>query len=89
MINIGVLKYRNSTVFLDHNVWVANSCSIMRGSFLPAYTVVASNSLVNKNYSEIGEHCMIGGIPAKLITKGVERLLVRESAVDKLFKKPE
>ena len=89
MINKGKLAYRNAPVVLEHNVWVANGVSIMKGTYLPAYTVVASNSLVNKNFREIGEHCLIGGIPAKYITNGVERLLIRDSEVDKLFRNPD
>lgn len=89
MINKGKIAYRNAPVVLEHNVWVANGVSIMKGTYLPAYTVVASNSLVNKNYSEIGEHCLIGGVPAKYITNGVERLLIRDSEVDELFSSPE
>lgn len=89
MINKGKLAYRNAPVVMEHNVWVANGVSIMKGTYLPAYTVVASNSLVNKNFGEIGEHCLIGGIPAKIITNGVERLLLRDSEVDNLFGSPE
>lgn len=89
MINKGKISFRHAPVVLEHNVWVANSVSIMKGAYLPAYTVVASNSLVNKNFSEIGEHCLIGGIPAKYITNGVERLLLKDAEVDKLFSNPE
>lgn len=88
MINKGKLTYRDAPVFLDHNVWVTNGVSIMKGTRLPAYTVVASNSLVNKDYFKMGEHCLIGGIPAKHISDGVERLLIRETEIDKLFKNP-
>lgn len=89
MINKGKLAYRNAPVVLEHNVWVANSVSIMKGTYLPAYTVVASNSLVNKQFREIGDHCLVGGVPAKYICNGVERLLIRESEVDNLFSCPE
>lgn len=88
MINKGKIAFRNAPVVLEHNTWVANSVSIMKGTYLPAYTVVASNSLVNKSFREIGEHCLIGGIPAKYITHGVERLLLRDSEVDSLFRGP-
>ena len=57
----------------------------MKGTYLPAYTIVASNSLVNKNFKEMGKHCMIGGVPAKYITNGVERLLLNDREIDKLF----
>lgn len=86
MVNKGKLAYRNAPVVIENNVWVGNGASIMKGTNLPAYTVVASNSLVNKNFEEIGERCMIGGVPAKFITNGVERLLLKEVEIDKLFK---
>jgi len=85
MINKGKLAYRNAPVIIENNVWVANGVSVMKGTYLPAYTVVASNSLVNKNFKEMGEHCLIGGIPAKYITNGVERLLLLDGEIDKLF----
>ena len=86
MINKGKLAYRNAPVVIENNAWVGNGVSIMKGTYLPAYTVVASNSLVNKNFKEIGEHCLIGGVPAKYITNGVERLLLKDKEIDKLFK---
>ena len=86
MVNKGKLAYRNAPVVIENNVWIGNSVSIMKGTYLPAYTVVASNSLVNKNFKEMGEHCMIGGVPAKFITNGVERLLLKDKEIDNLFK---
>lgn len=85
MINKGKLAYRNAPVVIENNVWVGNGVSIMKGTYLPAYTIVASNSLVNKNFKEMGEHCLIGGVPAKFITNGVERLLLKDKEIDKLF----
>lgn len=85
MVNKGKVAYRNAPVVIEHNTWVGNGVSIMKGTYLPAYTVAASNSLVNKNFKEMGEHCLIGGIPAKYITNGVERLLLNDREIDKLF----
>lgn len=89
MIKQGKLAYRNAPVFLGRNVWVANNVSIMKGAYLPDYTVAASNSLVNKDFRELGAHCLIGGVPAKMITNGVERLHLQDSKVDKLFNSPD
>jgi len=86
MINKCKLAYRNAPVVIENNVWIGNGVSIMKGTYLPAYTVVASNSLVNKDFKEMGEHCMIGGVPAKYITNGVERLLLKDKEIDNLFK---
>lgn len=86
LINNGKLDYRNAPVFIGRNVWVANNVSIMKGAYLPDYTVVASNSLVNKSFKEIGDHCLIGGVPAKFLSSGVEWQLMKDLEIDKLFK---
>lgn len=86
LLKDGKVYYRNAKVVLGNNVWLANGVSIMKGAFLPAYTVVASNSLVKKNYSDVGERCLLGGIPAKILKYNVERILHRDSQIDKYFK---
>lgn len=85
IINDGKLKYRNAPVHLGRNVWLANGVSIMKGTCLPAYSVVASNSLVNKDFSGSGERCLIGGVPAKCLKQNVERLMCKDAEVDRLF----
>ena len=56
--------------------WIGNRTTIMPGTKLPNRTIVASNSLLNKNYISIGiePYSIIGGIPAKLLKKGVKRI---------------
>lgn len=89
MLKQGKLACRNAPVFLGRDVWVANNVSIMKGAYLPDYTVVAANSLVNKDFRTLGEHCLIGGVPAKFITNRVELLHLQDSKVDKLFNSPD
>lgn len=45
--------------------WVAGNCTITKGSVLPAGSVLAANSVLNKVFSE--EDCVYGGCPAKLL----------------------
>lgn len=85
IIDNGKLKYRTKSVFLGQNVWLANGVSIMKGTRLPSNSVVASNSLVNKDFTETGECCLYGGVPAKCLKNNVERLLFNDKSVDKLF----
>lgn len=87
-VNNGKIKYRTKPVLLNQGVWIANGVSIMKGTNIPAFSVVASNSLVNKDFSDCGESCLIGGLPAKLISNDVKWLRLRDSEVDKLFKTP-
>lgn len=46
----------------------------MGGVKLPNYTIVASNSLVNKDFSLIEEGSIIGGSPAKYLSTGYRRV---------------
>lgn len=52
-------------IAIDDHVWIAPNVTIQKGSHIPSNSVVASNSLVNKCFSEIGS--IIGGIPAKVL----------------------
>ena len=55
---------------IGDNCWIAYNCTIMKGTILPSYTIVASNSQVSSRYS-IKERSMIAGIPAKLVKEGI------------------
>ena len=54
--------------------WICNTTTICAGSVIPDKTIVASNSLVNKDMSNIPEETIIGGIPAKIISTGVRKV---------------
>lgn len=87
-INNGKIAKRTAPVVIEHNTWLANRVSVMKGTYLPAYSVVASNSVVSKNFREYGEKCLYGGTPAKYILKGVERFLTNgkvERIIDSFF----
>lgn len=59
-------------VEIGSHCWICNTSSISAGTKLPPYTIVSTNSLVNKNFSEIPEKSIIGGVPAKLIASGFQ-----------------
>lgn len=61
-------------VHIGKGCWVCNSSTITGGAVLPDYTIVASNSLVGKDFSDIPESSMIGGIPAKFIATGFRKI---------------
>ena len=54
---------------------------------LPAHTIVARNSFVNKDYSSEGEYRMLAGIPAKVHGGHVQRIFNwdMEHSYDKMF----
>ncbi|MBU2527075.1 MAG: transferase [Bacteroidetes bacterium] len=52
---------------------VSNRVSIMSKTVTPDYCVVASNAVLSKDYSNLGNEILLGGIPAKLIRKNFSR----------------
>lgn len=50
----------------DYNAF-SNRITVMHGTMTPDHCVIASNSLLNKDYRPLGSKVLIGGIPAKLI----------------------
>lgn len=76
--------HRVNTIFrevvLGDYCWIGNRTTIQPGTRLPDRTIVASNSLLNKDYITKGirPYSMIGGQPAKLIKTDVMRIYNRK-----------
>ncbi len=66
-----------SVVTIGHDSWIAMRCSILKGTVLPARSVVASGSLLNGPYN-VPEKSLLAGQPARLVRKGVYRDLALE-----------
>ncbi len=60
----GIVKRRSAPVEIGDCVWVGNRCTISKGSVIPSYCIVASNSMVNKDFSSCGMG-ILAGTPAK------------------------
>ncbi len=70
---VGVIKIGSKN-------WFGNRITVMKGTITPDNFIVASNSLCNKDFSKLPAFSVVGGIPAKLIGTGKERLF--ENLVD-------
>lgn len=68
------IAHHTYPIKIGSNCWIGNSTTIAGGTVLPDYTIVGSNSLVNKSVKNIPENSIIGGIPAKLIATGFRRV---------------
>ena len=53
--------------------YFSHRVSVLKGTKTSDYCTVASNSLCNKDYSNLGENILIGGIPAKLLRENITR----------------
>lgn len=61
-------------VQIGDQCWIGNSSTVSAGAVLPNFVIVASNSLVGRDYAYLKEGSLIGGAPAKLIAEGVYRV---------------
>lgn len=62
----------NGKISIGENTWLGNRITILHGVSLAPYTIVSSNSLVTKSFSE--SYSIIGGIPSKVLKVGMKRL---------------
>lgn len=76
-----ILKMKERTIsnnkraiVIGKQCWICNSSTLTGGTVLPDFTIVGSNSLVNKDFSQEGGNILIGGIPAKIISKDIFRI---------------
>lgn len=75
-------------IMIGDYCWICNSTTIAAGAKIPDKTIVASNSLVNKDMSDIPIESMIGGVPAKCIATGYRRVdsMKLDSLLHKYFR---
>lgn len=81
LVKNGLISKKEGSVVIGNNCWIGNRVTIQKGTFLPPYSTVASNSMVNKDYSSNPEGCVYGGIPAKKILENTKPIC----GVDKEF----
>lgn len=60
-------------ILLGNYNYFSNRVSILQSTITPDYCTTASNSLCNKDYTNLGQNILIGGIPAKLLKTNTSR----------------
>lgn len=56
-------------VIIEDDVWIGAHTTILKGVHIGRGSVIAAGSLVNRN---VPSHCMVAGVPAKVIKENVE-----------------
>lgn len=65
-----VAPLRKRIVIGAHS-WLTNSITVYGGTVVPPYTIVVSGSMLNKDYSDMGQDCIFGGRPCRVIARGM------------------
>ena len=73
LINGKTGKILKSTkpITIGMHCWIGKHVNINKGVVLPDETIVASNSLVNKDFSTNPKYCMVAGSPAKVVKQDI------------------
>lgn len=82
------IKRKHAPIYIGDSCWIGNKVTISKGAYICNSSIVASCSLINKNYKEFGDKVILAGIPAKFITNDVEsiRNFSMELQVDEFIK---
>lgn len=71
IINNGYAKAYDK-IQIGADCWFAMNNVVMKGTILDDHCVIASNSLLNKDYSS-HSYCLLAGLPAKVLKTGIYR----------------
>lgn len=86
-LNKRIIPQWKKPISIGDYCWLGNSSTITGGVTLPNYSIVGSNSLVNKDFSSIPMGSIIAGVPAKYIASGFRRVFNKkyEIEIDKYY----
>ena len=56
-------------ITIGNDVWIGSGVKILKGASIPNSTIVAAGAIVNKVFIE--ENTLLGGVPARVIKRGV------------------
>jgi len=82
-----VVNHKKKIVIGAHS-WLTNSVTVYGGAVLPAYSVVASGTVLNKDLSGLGENHILGGMPCKVISTGLRLVnnYEKERELDRFYR---
>lgn len=71
--NIGYTPFSSPIILGDH-CWIGNRTTISKGTRLPSYTTIASNSLVSRDLSSEPAYTLWGGVPVRKLKVNYTRV---------------
>lgn len=66
----GEKQQMEASIEIGDNVWLTPHCSLLKNAQIPDHCIVAQKSVITKRFTE--KHCLIGGIPARVVAHGIE-----------------
>ncbi|MBP3357024.1 MAG: hypothetical protein J6K95_07695 [Rikenellaceae bacterium] len=70
-VETGVVRKKSAPIVIGRFCWIGNRATLMKGTRLPDYSIVAGNSMCNKDYTvDAPAYPCFAGSPAKAVGKG-------------------
>lgn len=70
-MNKNTVSRMTRPIMIGNSVWLGSSVRLKKGSVIPNKSIVASFSVLGKDYSNEGDHIVIGGVPATVLKRNV------------------
>ena len=80
---------RENEITIGEYNWIGNRTTISKGARTKPYTIIASSSIVNRDYNILDdEYVVLAGQPAKVLAKNIRRIysLELENKIFEIFK---
>ncbi|KGK29317.1 hypothetical protein [Cellulophaga sp. E6(2014)] len=69
------VKPREKEIYIAAYNWIGNRTTISKGTITKPYTIIASSSIANRDYTKVeDDYLVLGGQPAKQIAKNIRRI---------------
>ncbi len=73
-LDSGEIPPLTAPIRIGTHVWIGNRSTVTKGAVIPDDTIVASNSLVNKDFSSLEPYCLLAGCPAEVKARRLSRV---------------
>lgn len=60
-------------VIIGNNCWLCQKCTLLKGAQVPDWTTVGALAMVNRDFSEMPAYTVLAGIPAKVVSRKIQR----------------
>lgn len=84
MVNVitGEENVESQDIFIGNDVWLGNRVTVLKGAYIPSRSIVACNSIFNKNMSNEDENSIYAGCPAIPVKRDWTRIEFKKFETD-------
>jgi acetyltransferase-like isoleucine patch superfamily enzyme len=82
-LELNELHQNTKPIVIGDHCWIGSRAVLYKGTIIPNNTIVAGNSVLNKQY-RVNEYCLLAGNPAVVKTSNIVRLINDELSTQEI-----